>query len=80
MLMQSPANSDINETMNQIFGEAHRVQLAASAHIRAQRDRDELLAACLSARKYLCDENRKADDLLPVIDELKLAIANAEKI
>lgn len=37
-----------------------------------------MLAALSSALVYLCDENRGADDLLPVIEQLQAAIAKAK--
>ena len=38
----------------------------------------DLYDAVAAARKYLCDENREADDLLPVIEALGAAIAKAK--
>lgn len=37
----------------------------------------DLYDAATAARFYLCDENRRADDLLPVIEVLQAAIAKA---
>ncbi len=39
---------------------------------------DVLAQAAVSAEKYLCDENRAADDLLPVIEALQAAIQQAK--
>jgi hypothetical protein len=38
----------------------------------------DLYYAARAARKYLCDENRRADDLLPVIEALDASISKAE--
>lgn len=39
---------------------------------------DVLAQAARSAEHYLCDENRAADDLLPVIEALQAAIQQAK--
>lgn len=41
---------------------------------------DALAQAALAAEKYLCDENRAADDLLPVIEKLQAAIKQSKEM
>lgn len=55
-----------------------KTTLPDEANARLIAASPELLEAGIAARKYLCDENRRADDLLPVIEALEVAIAKAK--
>lgn len=46
------------------------------ANARLIASSPKLYDAAVAARNYLCDENRRADDLLPVIEALNAAITN----